>query len=296
MSDQRVRYERPSDHVARVVLARPEKRNAQDRAMLHELDDAYVRALRDEDVRVIILAADGPDFSSGHDLTLDSTETYDMDGVTARTMTGGFTAAGAEGWYATEEELFLGLCLRWRDIPRPTIAQVHGRVVGGGLLLMWPCDLVVAADDTIFTDPVGAFGCGIGEYFVQPWEMGHRRTKEMLFTGESIDAVDAHTLGMVNRVVPRAELESETLAMAERIAKRPTFGVRLAKRAVNQTLDLQGQRSAVEAAFGLHHLAHSHNRELHDRLVDPAGIPLVREEARSRAVRAPGVRLTGEGS
>ncbi|RBM22269.1 hypothetical protein DI005_07125 [Prauserella sp. PE36] len=188
------------------------------------------------------------------------------------------------------------MCLRWRDIPRPTIAQVHGRVVGGGLLLMWPCDLVVAADDTVFTDPVSAFGCGIGEYFVQPWEMGHRRAKEMLFTGESIDALDAHALGMVNRVVPREELAVETLSLAERIAERPTFGIRLAKRAVNYALDLQGQRSAVEAAFGLHHLAHSHNRELHGGLVDPAGIPMVREEVRSRAVRSPGVRPSGESS
>ncbi|BBZ04801.1 hypothetical protein MCHIJ_42380 [Mycolicibacterium chitae] len=278
-----IRYEQPSAGVARIVLARPDKRNAQDRAMLHELDDAYRRAVGDESVRVIILAADGPDFSAGHDLRVDTA--YDMTGVTPRTLTGGFTAPGAEGWYATEAELFLGLCLRWRDIPRPTIAAVHGRVIGGGLELIWPCDLIVAADDTVFHDPISAFGCAVAEYFVHPWELGHRRAKEMLFTGEPIDAFDAEALGMVNRVVPRADLESETLALAERIAARPSFGIRLAKRAVNNALDLQGQRAAVEWAFDAHHLAHSHNRELYDNLVDPAGADLIRAEARSGHTR-----------
>lgn len=278
-----IRYEQPRPGVARIVLARPDKRNAQDRAMLHELDDAYQRALLDESVRVIILAADGPDFSAGHDLNVDTA--YDMDGVAPRTLTGGFDAPGAEGWYATEAELFLGLCLRWRDIPRPTIAQVHGRVIGGGLELIWPCDLIIAADDTVFHDPISAFGCAVAEYFVHPWELGHRRAKEMLFTGEPIDAYDAEALGMVNRVVPRHRLEAETLDLAERIAARPAFGLQLAKRAVNRALDLQGQRATIEAAFDTHHLAHSHNRELYDDLVDPAGIELIRAEARSGRTR-----------
>lgn len=278
-----IRYEQPSPGVARIVLARPEKRNAQDRAMLYELDDAYLRALQDESVRVIILAADGPDFSAGHDLRFETA--YDMDGITPRTLTGGFTAPGAEGWYATEEELFLGLCLRWRDIPRPTIAQVHGRVIGGGLELIWPCDLIIAADDTVFHDPISAFGCAVAEYFVHPWELGHRRAKEMLFTGEPIDAFDAESLGMVNRVVPRQQLEAETLKLAQRIATRPSFGLRLAKRAVNNALDLQGQRAAVQSAFDAHHLAHSHNRELYDHLVDPGGADLIRADARSGRTR-----------
>lgn len=279
----RIRYEQPRDDVARVVLARPEKRNAQDRAMLHELDDAYQRAVRDERVRVIILAADGEDFSSGHDLDIENA--YRMNGVTPRTLTGGFGAPGAEGWYATEEELFLGLCLRWRDLPRPLIAQVHGRVIGGGLELVWPCDLIVAADDTTFLDPTSAFGAAAAEYFVHPWELGHRRAKEMLFTGEAIDAYDARSLGMVNRVVPRADLEAETLALAERIAARPSFGIRLAKRAVNHALDLQGLRSAVNSTFDTHHLAHSHNRDCHGGLVDPAGVALIRDEARALGAR-----------
>lgn len=273
----RIRYETPAAGVARVVLARPEKRNAQDRAMLYQLDDAYQRAVRE--ARVIILAADGGDFSSGHDLDLD--DAYSMEGVTPRTLAGGFDDPGAEGWYATEAELFLGLCLRWRELPRPLIAQVHGRCIGGALELIWPCDLIIAADDTTFLDPTSAFGAAAAEYFVHPWEFGHRRAKEMLFTGEPITAQDAAALGMVNRVVPSAELADTTLALAQRIASRPTFGIRLAKRAVNRALDLQGMRAAVESTFDTHHLAHSHNREQHGSLIDPAGVEIIRAEGRA---------------
>lgn len=289
----RIRYEQPRPGVARIVLARPDRKNAQDRAMLYELDAAYQRAVLDEEIGVIVLAADGPDFSSGHDLDMD--HAYLMDGVEPRTLTGGFDGPGAEGWFAVEEELFLGLCLRWRDLPRPVIAQVQGRVIGGALELIWPCDLIIAADDTTFLDPSSAFGCAAPEYFVHPWELGPRRAKEMLFTGEPIDAFDAQALGMVNRVVPRDELESEVLELAERIAARPRFGIRLAKRAVNRALDLQGQRSTVESTFEMHHLAHSHNRERFGSIVDPAGAALVTADSRSGHTRAPGMSAPDRG-
>jgi enoyl-CoA hydratase len=274
-----VRYEQPIPHVVRIVLARPATRNAQNREMLHALDDAYARAVADPQTRVIVLAADGPDFSSGHDLN----ETWDMDGVAPRTLTGGFTAPGAEGWFATEEELFTGLCLRWRDLPRPVIAQVQGRVVAGGLMLVWPCDLVVAAEDATFADPVGAFDVNGAEYFTHLWELGARRARQFLFTGDAITAGEARTIGMVNEVVPATELEDATLDLAARIARRPPFGIRLAKRAINQGLDLQGQRTAIETAFGLHHLAHTHNRVVHGGIVDPAGQATIRASSARRA-------------
>ncbi|MBP2366933.1 enoyl-CoA hydratase [Pseudonocardia parietis] len=283
MTTETVRYEQPEPAIARVVLARPEKRNAQDRDLLLALDDAYQRAVRDEDVRVIILAADGPDFSAGHDLDTDWT----MDDARPRTLTGGFDAPGAEGWFATEEELFTGLCLRWRDMPRPTIAEVRGRVIGGGLMLVWPCDLIVAAENASFVDPVVAFDMNGAEYFTHLWELGARRAKEMLFTGEPITAHEARDIGMVNQVVPDDQLEATTLRIARRIAARPPFGVRLAKRAVNHGLDLQGQRAAVEAAFGLHQLAHNHNRLLHGGMVDPRGRNVIRQEARGPAKSDP---------
>lgn len=272
-----IRYEQPEPGIVRIVLARQDKRNAQNRELLHALDDAYTRAVRDERTRVIILAADGPDFSAGHDLGAD----WCMQDVPTRTLTGGFDAPGAEGWFATEEELFTGLCLRWRDLPRPTVAEVRGRVIGGGLMLVWPCDLVVAADNALFVDPVTAFDMNGAEYFTHLWELGARRAKEMLYTGEAITAAEAAALGMVNRVVADDELEAETLELARRIARRPPFGLRLAKRSVNLGLDLQGQRAAVESAFGLHQLGHNHNRRLHGDLVDPAGAAVIRAENRA---------------
>jgi enoyl-CoA hydratase len=269
----RIREERPRPEVARIVLARPEARNAQDTRMLYELDEAYQRAMADDDVRVVVLAADGSMFSSGHDLR----DRYPMGEHAQRGTWLGFDLPGAEGWWATERELYVGLCLRWRDMPKPVIASVHGKVMAAGLMLVWPCDLIVAADDAEFSDPVVAFGVNGHEYFVHPFEVGARKAKEMLFTGAPIGAEEARMLGMVNKVVPRAELEAVTLELAERVALRPTMGLKLAKQAVNQAMDLQGQRAAVEAAFSLHQLGHSHNQQRFGRLIDPSGVPIIRD-------------------
>lgn len=268
-----IRVEQPDPAVTRIVLDRPETRNAQDTRMLYELDDAYAAAMADDEVKVVILGADGPHFSSGHDLR----DRYPLDEYRPRTTWGGFGLDAVEGWYATERELYVGLCLRWRDMPKPTIAEVHGKVIAAGLMLVWPCDLVIAADDTEFSDPVVAFGVNGHEYFVHPWELGHRKAKELLFTGASLTADEAQACGMVNRVVPRERLETETLDVARRIARRPSLGLKLAKQSVNQALDLQGQTAAVHAAFSLHQLGHAHNREVHGRLVDPAGAAVIRE-------------------
>lgn len=269
----RIREERPHPRVARIVLARPEARNAQDTRMLYELDAAYLRAMADDEVRVVILAADGPHFSAGHDLA----DRYPMDEHDRISPWCGFDLPGAEGWYATERELYVGLCQRWRDLPKPTIAQVHGKVIAAGLMLVWPCDLIVASEDALFSDPVVAFGVNGHEYFVHAWELGARKAKELLFTGASIDAEEAKQLGMVNHVVARDALEPFTLALAERIAQRPSMGLKLAKVSVNQSLDLQGQRAAVEAAFSLHQLGHSHNQQRFGTAVDPDGAAVIRD-------------------
>lgn len=274
----RVRYEHPEPGVARVVLDRVEARNAQDADMLYALDEAFALAVRDPEVKVIVVAADGPDFSSGHDLRTSWEEQIDL-GRT-RELVGPLTAPGSEGWLSVEDEVFRGLCLRWRDLPKPTIAQVHGRAIAGALMIIWPCDLIVASDDASFSDPVVAFGVNGMEYFTHLWELGARRAKELLFTGGAISAQEAHAIGMVNRVVARERLEEEVLDLARTIARRPSFGLRLAKLSVNQGLDLQGQRSAIDAAYSLHHLGHAHNRDQHGRLVDPAGAQVIRDEAR----------------
>lgn len=270
-----VRTESPEPAIRRLVLARPEKRNAQDTHLLYALDEAYSEAMADDAVRVVILAADGPVFSAGHDLADD----YPMDEYRSRSGWSGFGLPCAEGWYATERELYLGLCLRWRNLPKPTIAAVHGHVMAAGLMLMWPCDLVVAAVGTLFSDPVVGFGVNGLEYFVHPWELGHRKAKELLFGGGAITADEARQCGMLNHVVPATELDTATIELARRIARRPTLGVKLAKESVNQALDLQGQTAAVHAAFSLHQLGHAHNRELHGTIADPIGFDLIRTKA-----------------
>lgn len=263
-----IRYERPAPGVARVVLDRPAKRNAQSRQMTYDLNDAFDLAARDDEVKVVILGGDGPHFCSGHDLR-DATMGLPFEPVGTWAGTG---LPGAEGWMAYEEEVYLGMCWRWRNIPKPTIAQVQGKTIAGGLMLMWVCDLIVASEDAMFRDSTVAMGVNGVEYFAHPWELTARKAKELLFTGEWLTAEEAHRLGMVNQVVPLNELAEHTLELARRIAEQPSFALKLAKESVNQTLDAQGQWTALRAAFSLHQLAHSHNQELFGIRVDPNGL------------------------
>ena len=280
VNDERVRAERPAPAIARVVLARAEQRNAQDARMLYELDQALIAAVDDDDVRVIVVAADGPDFSSGHDLSSARPTMSDYDPVTEMR---GFTKPGAEGYFAVEMEMYLGLCWRWRNLPKPTIVAVQGRVIAGGLNLVWPFDLIVCSEDATFMDPVTAFGILGVEFFVHPFEVGHRKAKEMLFTGQPIDAQTALRLGMANHVVPREELDDFVMDMARQIADRPTFGVSLAKRAVNHSLESQGMWTTMQAAMGWHHLLHSHQRLVNRGVfIEPAGIEQIRRDAKGQ--------------
>ncbi|HSJ90557.1 MAG TPA: enoyl-CoA hydratase [Ilumatobacter sp.] len=272
---EHIRYERPAERVARIVLARPQTANAQDYQMLSELNSAFDRAARDDEVRVIVLAADGKHFSSGHDLRAGT----DMSGIDPVGTWCCFDAPGAEGYMATEAEMYVGLCWRWRNIPKPTIAQVQGKVIAGGLMLVWPMDLVICSEDATFADPVVAFGVNGHEYFTHPFEAGARLAKEMLFTGRAIGAEEALRHGMVNEVVTLDELESRTLAVAEHIARRPMIGLTLAKQSVNNALDAMGMYNAIQSAFGLHHVGHNHNLRLFDSLVDPSGLQVIRDEA-----------------
>ena len=274
-----VLIERPANGVARLVLDRPAKRNAQTKQMIYELDAAFTAAAQDDDIRVIILAANGPHFSAGHDLSDYETP---MDAFSPVTTWGGFTLPGAEGYMAVEAEIYLGMCWRWRNIPKPTIAQVQGKVIAGGLMLVWPCDLVVCSTDASFSDPVVVFGVNGHEFFTHVWELGARRAKHMLFTGDSITAAEALQIGMVNSVVEPGDLADATLELAQRIALRPSIGLKLAKMAANQSLEAQGQWQAVQAAFGLHQLGHSHNREVFGTYINPSGAEIIRASNRPR--------------
>lgn len=276
-----VRRETPAPGVARVVLNRPERRNAQNPQLLYELDAAFALAAGDDEVRAIILAAEGPDFSSGHDV---SERESVIPGDPVATFGTGLGAPGAEGRHAFECEVYLGLCRRWRDLPKPTIGQAHGRTIAGGLMLLWPMDLIVASESATFADPVVAFGLNGAEYFSHLWEVGPRKAKEMLFTGAPMTAQEARSLGMVNHVVADDDVERFTVDLASRITAMPAYGLRLAKASVNAGLDMQGYSAAMDAAFANHMLGHAANLAEHDDIIDPEGLKVIRALARRGAV------------
>lgn len=262
-------YEQPAPRVARILINRPERRNAQDTDLLYALNDAFDRAARDDEISVVVLAAAGPHFSAGHDML----EPKIGDAMDRHVPVGtwcGFRAAGAESQMAREKELYVGLCERWRNIPKPTIAAVQGKVISGGLMLVWPCDIIVATEDAEFIDNTVGMGVGGVEFFHHPWELGVRMAKEMLFTSEGVSARQAQALGMVNHVVAADDLDDFTLELARKIADKPLFALKLAKESVNAAQDSQGRVGAMQTSFALHQLAHSHNLNVHGFLVDPA--------------------------
>jgi len=248
--------------VAVITLNRPEYRNAQNSAMTYALDSAFYRASGDDDVKVIVLAGAGKHFSAGHDIGTPGRDIHQSFDRHAGLWWDHVGKEGEESRYARESEVYLGMCRRWRELPKPTIAMVQGACIAGGLMLAWCCDLIVTADDAFFADPVVKMGIPGVEYFAHPFVMGPRAAKEFLFTGDRVYADRALQLGMVNRVVPREQLESETMALATRIAQLPRLGLALAKKAVNQVEDIMGLQTGMDSVFGLHHVAHAHNAEV----------------------------------
>ena len=234
--------------VARITMQRAEVRNAQDTAWILALDDAMRAAAADDAVRVVILAGAGPSFSSGHDLKAVVGEARDDAWRKLRRT--------PEGRYKHERELYVDKCLAIYHLPKPTIAQVQGHCVAAGLMLAAMCDLIVAADDALFANPVLRMtGAGV-ELLVEPWELGFRKAKEFLWTGDAIDAREAWRLGLVNRIVPRKRLAAETLALAERIALVPPVTASLVKESLNQTAALMGKEHAWRYHFMVHQFMH----------------------------------------
>ena len=258
--DAPVRYD-VRGPVATVTMNRPDHRNAQNSAMTYALDEAFYRAADDDTVKVVVLAGAGKHFSAGHDIGSPERDAHLPFDRRAGLWWDHSDKSGAESRFARESEVYLGMCRRWRELPKPTVAAVQGACVAGGLMLAWVCDLIVATEDAFFADPVVRMGIPGVEYFAHPWVMPPRVAKEFLFTGDRMSARRAHEIGMVNQVVPREELTGRTEELAERIAEMPRLGLALTKRAVNQAEDLQGLHSGMDAAFGLHHVAHAHNAE-----------------------------------
>jgi enoyl-CoA hydratase/carnithine racemase len=290
--------------IVRILLNRPEARNAQNRGLLVELDDAFLRAEADDEVRVVILGGTGPMFSSGHDLgSKVSTEEHTPGPNQHPSFTvNGATRQGAERLMLQEWHHFFENTRRWRNLRKITIGQAHGDVYAAGLMLLWACDLIVAAEGTTFADVVGArLGmCGV-EYFAHPWEFGPRKAKELMLTGDSVSADEAHALGMVSKVFPADDLEARTIEFAQRIAQLPTMTALLIKEAVNQSVDTMGFSNALNSCFTLHQLNHSHWAQIHDNRFPvaleedgipswrdaPPVVPAVKDEVRSPGPSGP---------
>jgi enoyl-CoA hydratase len=262
LTEERVVTYEARGPVALVMLNRPRYSNAQNSKVTYALDAAFSRAVDDDDVKVIVLGGNGKHFCGGHDIGTpgrDADESFERKAVIWYDHVG---KAGVDSRFARESEVYLGMCRRWRDIPKPMIAMVQGACIAGGLMLAWCCDLIIASDDAYFADPVVRMGIPGVEYFAHPWVLNPRAAKEFLFTGDRFSAQRAKELGMVNHVVPRADLEPEVLRMATKIAEMPRLGLALTKKAVNQAEDLMGMRSGMDSVFGLHHAAHAHNAEV----------------------------------
>lgn len=243
-----IRYE-VDGAVATVTLDRPEAANAQSMRMIDELEAAFRFAEHNAVVRVVILAAEGKHFSSGHDLRELVGPDRDPE-VDERRST-------PEGKFAHEREMYFERCIAIRDFPKPTIGAVHGKCIAAGFMLAAMCDLIVAADDAEFQNPVARMsGMGV-ELLTEPFEFGARKAKEFLLTGMTISAVEAERLGFVNRVVPAAELAAATRALADEVALVPPVTARHIKDSINHATDLGGQRAAWQYHFMSHHFVHN---------------------------------------
>ena len=238
MSYQDIRTE-DDGHVRRIIASRPKYRNAQSRRLLEELDDAFAVAAEDTDVRVIVLLGDGDHFSGGHDLGTPE-EKADREQRPRQ--------EGTRGKFHHSREHFVTKTLRWRDLPKPTIAGVQGYCIFAGWLVASSMDIIYAADDAMF------LGANF-QYFSIPWDMAPRRAKELLYESRFIDAVEAEELGLVNKVVPRASLDDAVMSYARRIAENDPFQLRMTKLAINQMQDGQGFHAHITAAHTMHLLS-----------------------------------------
>jgi len=236
-------------HVCTLTMDRPEVANAQNTELIDDLDAAFDAACADDEVRVVVLTGAGRHFSSGHDL---KALVGDVEADEWRLL-----RETPEGKFEHEKVMYFDRCLRIRDFPKPTIAAVNGSCVAAGLMLACMCDLIVAADDAMFSNPVLRMTGAAVEILVEPWEMPARKAKEFLLASEKLSAADAERLGMVNRVVPADRLLTEAHELAEQVARVPPATAQVVKRSINKTLDLMGQRDAWDYHFMAHHWMHN---------------------------------------
>jgi len=228
--------------VARIILNRPRYLNAQSRLMREEMDDAFARAVDDDEVGAIVLSGAGDHFSSGHDLGTPE--------EMAERQERGFPT-DRFGRYKRTRAITLENSLRWRNVPKPTIAMVHGYCIFGGWIFAAAMDIIFASEDALFLP-------SHVQYFSIPWDIGPRKAKEIMFEHRFMTAWEAYQHGLVNRVFTREKLEQETLAYAERVAEnclRDPVRIRTAKFSVNHMMDTMGYTAELEAAYQSYFIA-----------------------------------------
>jgi len=258
--------------VAVVTLNRPRFANAQNDHMTYELDRAFMRAVHNDDIGAILLCAEGKHFSSGHDVG--PTRATSPRATLEERISPWYSPKGkpgAEKQYVREQEVYVGMCRRWRQLPKPMVAAVQGGCIAGGLMLAWVSDIIVASNDAFFWDPVIDMGVPGVEYFAHAFEMANRTAREFLMLGERMPAERAYACGMVNRLTAPEELHATAMEIARKLASKPRFGMALTKQALNLVEDLAGKQSAIDATFAMHSLAHAHNKLTNDgALVAPS--------------------------
>jgi len=251
---EQIQYE-VDGRVARVKLDRPKYRNAQSRQLREEMDDAFARAVEDRDVRVIVLSGLGESFSAGHDLgtpeeKADQEERPYEDGL--------------RGLFERSTSMNVENTLRWRNLPKPTIAMVHGYCIFGGWMIASAMDLIFAADDAMF------LGTNF-QYFSPPWDLHPRKVKEIFFESRFIDGAEAVDLGFANRAYPADQLEAETMAYARRVAENDSFQLRMMKQMVNDAQESQGFSQHIRGAHAHYLLSQQGEKDPGFALDKPAG-------------------------
>ena len=258
MAFRTVLYDIIDGNIARITLNRPQYRNAENHMMSREIREAFEKADEDRAVRVIILTGAGPSFSSGHDLGTPEAQ--------AERAKGPEQHGDVEG-YLFEKKRWLDAWTYVRDIGKPTIASVRGYAIMGGFMLAAMCDLIIAADDAKFADMGTRMGGAGVEVFFHPWQLGIRKCKEFMFTGDYMDAQEAWRIGFVNKVVPKDKLEEETLALAKRIAMVSPTTLRFCKQTINQAEDFMGFKNSLNSHFNIHHLVHLYTEQDPDHIL-----------------------------
>jgi enoyl-CoA hydratase/carnithine racemase len=223
--------------VARITLNWPEKANSQSSDMVHQLDEALDLAEHDDSIKVVTMKANGKGFCAGHVIA----------GPDAYPEFVKSVEAIGSNWIGSRE-LFLYPTLRFFEFPKPLITQVHGYCLGGGTYWAYLSDITIASDDAYFQMPlVQGLGFPGGETMVEPWTfMNRKRAAEYLYTARTLTAAEAEQYGLVNKVVPRDELDEAVESMAQHIARAPLSTLMGTKSLLIRAWEQMGMRQHLQ--------------------------------------------------